>query len=97
MRTSSPATAVTTVLEGYAGNDTLNGGLGNDTLSWWRRAATSIRFDTLLNALSNRDTISDFDVAADSIELENAHLHVAEQHRHPGRRVVPFGRRRQCR
>jgi Tol biopolymer transport system component len=25
------------------------------------------------------------------------HLHVAEQHRHPGRRVVPFGRRRQCR
>jgi Ca2+-binding RTX toxin-like protein len=58
-------------LEGYAGNDTLNGGLGNDTLIGGS-GSDSIRFDTLLNALSNRDTISDFDVAADSIELENA-------------------------
>ncbi|MEF8721301.1 MAG: DUF4347 domain-containing protein [Candidatus Accumulibacter delftensis] len=57
-------------LEGYAGNDTLNGGLGNDTLIGGS-GSDSIRFDTLLNALSNRDTISDFDVAADSIELEN--------------------------
>ena len=58
-------------LEGGLGNDTLNGGLGNDTLTGGA-GSDSIRFDTLLNALSNRDTISDFDVAADSIELENA-------------------------
>ncbi|MCB1933810.1 MAG: calcium-binding protein, partial [Candidatus Accumulibacter sp.] len=53
------------------GNDTLNGGLGNDTLSGGAGSDT-IRFDTLLNALSNRDTITDFNVVADTIELENA-------------------------
>ena len=50
------------IFRGDAGNDTLSGGAGNDT----------IRCDTLLNALSNRDTITDFNVVADTIELENA-------------------------
>jgi hypothetical protein len=31
-----------------------------------------IRFDTLLNATTNRDTISDFNVTDDTIQLENA-------------------------
>ena len=58
-------------LAGGSGNDTLNGGLGNDTLSGGAGSDT-IRFDTLLNALTNRDTITDFNVVADTIELENA-------------------------
>jgi Ca2+-binding RTX toxin-like protein len=56
------------VLNGRAGSDTLTGGLGNDT----------IRFDTALDAASNVDHITDFDVdgpgadSFDTIELENA-------------------------
>jgi Ca2+-binding RTX toxin-like protein len=48
------------VINGGLGNDVLTGGLGNDTF----------RFDTLLAA--NIDTITDFNVAADTIQLENA-------------------------
>ena len=58
-------------LEGGSGADRLAGGLGNDTLIGGSGSDT-FRFDTLLNALSNRDTIGDFNVVADSIELENA-------------------------
>ena len=43
-------------------NDILTGGLGSDI----------IRFDTLLNASTNRDTITDFNVVDDTIQLENA-------------------------
>jgi Ca2+-binding RTX toxin-like protein len=50
------------VLSGGNGNDTLSGGLGADTF----------RFDTLPNAATNRDTISDFNVLDDTIEIENA-------------------------
>ncbi|MEF8756319.1 MAG: hypothetical protein V5B60_20675 [Accumulibacter sp.] len=50
------------VLSGGNGNDTLSGGLGADTF----------RFDTLPNVATNRDTISDFNVVDDTIELENA-------------------------
>ncbi|MEF8756318.1 MAG: hypothetical protein V5B60_20670 [Accumulibacter sp.] len=50
------------VLSGGNGNDTLSGGLGADTF----------RFDMLPNAATNRDTISDFNVLDDTIELENA-------------------------
>jgi autotransporter-associated beta strand protein len=48
------------VLNGGLGIDTLTGGLGNDTF----------RFDTLLAA--NIDNITDFNVAADTMQLENA-------------------------
>jgi Ca2+-binding RTX toxin-like protein len=58
-------------LGGLSGNDTLNGGLGNDTLSAGD-GRDSIRFDSLLNALTNIDTITDFTVADDTIQLENA-------------------------
>ncbi|MBL8397991.1 MAG: calcium-binding protein, partial [Candidatus Accumulibacter sp.] len=58
-------------LSGAGGNDTLNGGLGNDLLIGGA-GADVFRFDTLPDALSNRDQISDFNVADDTIELENA-------------------------
>jgi uncharacterized delta-60 repeat protein len=58
-------------LGGLSGNDTLNGGLGNDTLSAGD-GRDSIRFDSMLNALTNVDTITDYNVADDTIHLENA-------------------------
>ena len=50
------------LLNGNRGNDTLIGGAGNDTF----------RFDSSLNATTNRDTITDFAPADDRIELENS-------------------------
>ncbi|WP_428428395.1 calcium-binding protein [Pararhizobium sp.] len=50
------------LIKGYAGLDTLAGGAGNDTFV----------FDTALNATTNVDTITDYNVAADTIQLENA-------------------------
>ncbi|WP_291994739.1 matrixin family metalloprotease [Candidatus Accumulibacter sp. ACC003] len=50
------------VINGGAGNDTLSGGLGCDI----------IRFDSVLDALTNSDTIVDFNVLDDTIQLENA-------------------------
>ncbi len=58
-------------INGGTGNDHLAGGLGNDTLTGGIGIDT-FRFDTLPNAASNRDTISDFSVVDDTIELENA-------------------------
>ena len=48
------------ILNGGRGNDILTGGVGNDTF----------RFDTTLGA-TNIDTITDFNVVQDTIELEN--------------------------
>jgi Ca2+-binding RTX toxin-like protein len=59
------------LLSGGLGNDILSGGLGNDTL-FVGLGSDIIRFDTLFNATSNRDTISDFNVTDDTIQLENA-------------------------
>ncbi|MEI8716341.1 hypothetical protein [Mesorhizobium sp. ISC11] len=50
------------VLDGGAGNDTLTGGLGADTF----------RFSTALNASTNKDVITDFNVADDTIALDDA-------------------------
>ncbi|MEF8756300.1 MAG: hypothetical protein V5B60_20575 [Accumulibacter sp.] len=58
-------------LAGGAGNDTLLGGLGNDSLTGGL-GADIFRFDTLPNAATNRDTIGDFNVLDDTIQLENA-------------------------
>jgi Ca2+-binding RTX toxin-like protein len=67
-------------LVGNAGNDILVGGNGNDVL----RGGTGIDkmtgsagndvfvFDTTPNASTNLDSITDFNVAADTIRLENA-------------------------
>ncbi len=49
-------------LSGAGGNDLLTGGLGADTFL----------FNTTPNATTNRDVITDFNVAADTIKLENA-------------------------
>ncbi len=67
-------------LEGGTGNDTLNGGAGNDTLSGGAgndsliggSGKDNFRFDAALSATTNRDKISDFVVADDTIQLENA-------------------------
>ena len=59
-------------LDGGGGNDTLNGGAGNDALTGGA-GADRFRFDTPLNATTNRDVIRDFSIAqGDTIELENA-------------------------
>ncbi len=49
-------------LNGLSGNDTLTGGLGADTFV----------FNTALSAAANHDTVTDFIVADDTINLENA-------------------------
>ncbi|WP_114944551.1 calcium-binding protein [Microvirga calopogonii] len=58
-------------LYGDAGNDSLDGGAGNDTLSggWGRDIFT---FKDKLNAKTNIDTITDFNVKDDTIRLENS-------------------------
>jgi Ca2+-binding RTX toxin-like protein len=58
-------------LDGGGGADTLAGGDGNDQLSGGL-GADVFRFDTLPNATTNRDTILDFSVVDDTIQLENA-------------------------
>ncbi|MEF8756276.1 MAG: hypothetical protein V5B60_20455 [Accumulibacter sp.] len=58
-------------LVGGAGNDRLVGGFGNDSLVGGA-GADIVRFDILPNSVSNRDTVGDFDVLDDTIELENA-------------------------
>ncbi|AFL51458.1 serralysin [Sinorhizobium fredii] len=50
------------ILNGGAGKDKLTGGLGND----------SFFFNTTLSATTNVDSITDFNVANDTIRLENA-------------------------
>ncbi len=61
----------TDLLDGGTGNDLLIGGLGNDTLTGGA-GNDIIRFDTVFNTLPNNDTITDFNVIGDTIQLENA-------------------------
>ncbi|MFH0782535.1 MAG: calcium-binding protein [Pseudomonadota bacterium] len=56
-------------LYGNDGADTLLGGLGNDYLSGGGGNDIFI-FDTVLNASTNKDTISDFTVGLDKIQLD---------------------------
>jgi serralysin len=49
------------VIKGYAGNDTLTGGSGQDIFV----------FNSALNAATNVDTVTDFNVTADTIHLDN--------------------------
>ncbi|MDD5274110.1 MAG: calcium-binding protein, partial [Methylovulum sp.] len=57
-------------LSGGDGNDTLGGGLGNDTLTGGA-GSDIFRFNTA-PATTNIDKITDFSVADDTIQLENA-------------------------
>ena len=56
------------LLDGGAGNDHLRGQAGNDTLTGGIGKDTFI-FDTALSASTNVDSITDFNVADDTIEL----------------------------
>jgi serralysin len=58
-------------VEGNAGANVINGGAGNDTL-YGDGGADSFLFNTMLNAATNVDRLVDFNVAADTIHLENA-------------------------
>ena len=58
-------------LLGNEGNDVLNGGLGNDRLTGGDGDDTFV-FKNTPNASTNIDTISDFDVADDTIQIDNA-------------------------
>jgi Ca2+-binding RTX toxin-like protein len=59
------------VVVGNDGNNVLNGRGGNDELTG-RAGADSFLFNAPLDAASNVDVITDFDVADDTIVLENA-------------------------
>jgi trimeric autotransporter adhesin len=56
---------------GNAASNILNGGLANDILTGGA-GADFFLFNTAPNTATNRDTITDFNVAADTIQLENA-------------------------
>lgn len=58
-------------LRGDSGDDTIAGGLGNDQLRG-DAGRDSFVFNTRLSAKDNIDEIEDFNVAADTIMLENA-------------------------
>ena len=57
------------ILTGGTGNDTLFGGLGNDTLVGGAGNDIFV-FDSVLNAATNKDTISDFISGQDNIRLD---------------------------
>ncbi len=56
---------------GNAGANIINGGAGNDLLISYGGNDIFL-FNTALNAATNHDTITDYNVAADTIQLENA-------------------------
>jgi Ca2+-binding RTX toxin-like protein len=58
-------------VSGGIGNDTVSGGAGNDTLSG-NGGRDVFLFDTRLSKSSNVDTIKDFNVASDSLWLDNS-------------------------
>ena len=72
--------AGTNILNGAAGNDTINGGSGNDVLYGGAgndrltggAGNDSFIFNTAINASTNVDTITDFNVVNDTIRLDNA-------------------------
>ncbi|MDX2277039.1 MAG: calcium-binding protein [Hyphomonadaceae bacterium] len=58
-------------LRGNGGSDTINGRLGNDVLTGGTGGDFFV-FNTALNSSTNVDRIADYNVAADTIQLENA-------------------------
>lgn len=58
-------------LSGALGNDSLNGGLGNDVLAGGGGNDHFV-FNTQITGTPNRDTVSDFSVADDTIDIDNA-------------------------
>jgi Ca2+-binding RTX toxin-like protein len=72
--------AVTNIFNGLGGADSLNGGIGNDVLIGGRGNDVLVggansdifQFTTAPNSVSNRDVITDFNHALDTIQLDNA-------------------------
>ena len=64
------------ILNGGLGNDALLGGLGNDRLTGGAGSDT-FYFNTALNAVTNLDVITDFNVIDDTIRLENTGIFAA--------------------
>lgn len=58
-------------LRGSAGDDLLRGGLGNDILNGGS-SSDQFRFDTALDAVTNVDTIENYSIGDDIIELDDA-------------------------
>ena len=61
--------AAANILGGGGGNDVLNGGAGNDTMAGGVGKDTFL-FASGLSATANRDTITDFSVVDDTIQLD---------------------------
>ena len=59
------------VIVGNEGANVIDGGLGNDTLTGGAGGDTFL-FDTTLNKTTNVDTITDFTVGSDTIELDHS-------------------------
>jgi len=59
------------IVVGNSGINILNGGAGNDTLTGGA-GADNFLFDAALNATTNKDVLSDFNVVDDTIRIENA-------------------------
>ena len=59
------------IINGLSGNDTIRGGLGNDTLTGGAGLDT-FQFLTAPNTALNRDIITDYNVADDTIQMDNA-------------------------
>jgi Ca2+-binding RTX toxin-like protein len=59
------------ILDGLAGNDQIFGGGGNDTLTGGAGRDIFV-FDALLDPATNVDVITDFNVADDTIQIENS-------------------------
>jgi Ca2+-binding RTX toxin-like protein len=68
---SGSGNTLNNVIVGTTGNNVLAGGWGNDTLTGGAGSDTFL-FNTSLNRTSNVDRITDFNVAADTIRLDNA-------------------------
>ena len=68
--------ALTQAITGNAGANILNGMFGNDTLTGGL-GADSFLFNSTLSAASNRDVITDFNIADDTIQLENTGIFTA--------------------
>lgn len=60
-------------LNGASGNDTINGGVGLDTLTGGL-GNDIFQFNNTPNAVTNRDTITDFNVVNDVFHLENTYF-----------------------
>ncbi len=59
------------IINGFSGNDTIRGGLGNDTLTGGA-GLDIFQFLTAPHTVLNHDTITDFNVADDVIQMDNA-------------------------